>query len=78
MASEISVTLDDIKAARSAIGKYVGASPCVPSPGLGEVAGCELYLKMENLQRTRGPEAVEAILKAIAAKGYQARSFSFE
>jgi threonine dehydratase len=52
MASEISVTLEDIKAAHKAIGKYIGASPCVPSPGLGEVAGCELYLKMENLQRT--------------------------
>jgi threonine dehydratase len=52
MASEISVTLDDIKAAHGAIGKYIGPSPCIPSPGLGELAGCELYLKMENLQRT--------------------------
>lgn len=52
MANKISVTLDDIKAAHKAIGKYIGASPCVLSPGLGELAGCELYLKMENLQRT--------------------------
>ena len=27
---------------------------------------------------TRGPEVVEAMLKAIAAKGYQARSFAFD
>lgn len=52
MASKISVTLDDIKAAHKAIGQYIGASPCVLSPGLGEVAGCEVFLKMENLQRT--------------------------
>lgn len=52
MTSAISVTLDDIRAARAAIGKYIGASPCVASPVLGEMTGCELYLKMENLQRT--------------------------
>jgi hypothetical protein len=27
---------------------------------------------------TRGPHAVVAMLKAIAAKGYQARSFAFD
>ena len=52
MASEISVTLDDVKAARSAIRKYIGVSPCVQSPGLSTRTGCALYLKMENLQRT--------------------------
>lgn len=52
MASEISVTLDDVKAARSKIGKYIGVSPCVRSSGLSTRTGCELYLKMENLQRT--------------------------
>lgn len=52
MADELSVTANDIKAARVAIGKYISMSPCVLSPGLSEVAGCELYLKMENLQRT--------------------------
>jgi threonine dehydratase len=52
MADDISVQLQDIQAAHAAIGKYIGVSPCVPSPGLSEVAGCELHLKMENLQRT--------------------------
>ncbi|HHP7233932.1 MAG TPA: threonine ammonia-lyase [Desulfobacterales bacterium] len=52
MANEISVTLQDIKAAHDAIGKYIRPSPCVRSSRLSELAGCELYLKMENLQRT--------------------------
>lgn len=52
MSSGIAVTLDDVKAARSAISQYIGMSPCVPSPGLSTLAGCELHVKMENLQRT--------------------------
>lgn len=52
MANDIAVTLDDVKAAHAAIGRYIGVSPCVPSPSLGELAGCALFLKMENLQRT--------------------------
>lgn len=52
MSDNIAVTLEDIKAAHSAIGKYISASPCVRSSGLSELAGCELHLKMENLQRT--------------------------
>jgi threonine dehydratase len=52
MAARLSVTLDDIKAAHAAIGKYIGVSPCTRSQGLGEATGCDLYLKMENLQRT--------------------------
>ena len=34
--------------------------------------------EIELTVETRGPEAVEAMLKAIAAKGYQARSFAFD
>lgn len=52
MANDISVTPNDVKAAHAAIGRHIGVSPCVPSPGLSELAGCELVLKMENLQRT--------------------------
>jgi threonine dehydratase len=52
MANDISVTANDVEAAHAAIGKHIGVSPCVPSPGLSELAGCELVLKMENLQRT--------------------------
>jgi threonine dehydratase len=41
---------------------------------LADVRETEIDLMVE----TRGPEVVEAMLKAIAAKGYQARSFAFD
>jgi threonine dehydratase len=52
MVSQTSVTLDDIKVARSAIRTYIYESPCPLSPRLSTRTGCNLYLKMENLQRT--------------------------
>ena len=52
MASTISVTLNDIKAARTAIRNYVTLSPLNLSPHLSSRTDCKLYLKMENMQRT--------------------------
>jgi threonine dehydratase len=52
MAHTISVTLDDIKCARTAIRDHTSLSPCVRSHSLSARSGCTLYLKMENLQRT--------------------------
>jgi threonine dehydratase len=53
MAAPISVTLNDVKAARNAIRNYVTLSPCTLSPRLSGQTDCKLYLKMENMQRTR-------------------------
>ncbi len=50
MASPISVTLNDVKAARAAIRDYVNLSPCNLSPRLSAGTDCKLHLKMENLQ----------------------------
>jgi threonine dehydratase len=52
MASGISVTLNDVRHAQSAISEYINRSPCVLSPRLSEQTDCRLHLKMENLQRT--------------------------
>jgi threonine dehydratase len=52
MASAMSVTLNDVKAARTAIRNYVNLSPCTLSPLLSGRTDCNLYLKMENMQRT--------------------------
>jgi threonine dehydratase len=52
MVQQFSVTLDDVKEARDRIRNFVNLSPCTPSPRLSEQLGCELFLKMENLQRT--------------------------
>jgi threonine dehydratase len=50
--ASISVTLDDVKNARSKIRDHVNLSPCNRSPRLSDRLDCQLYLKMENLQRT--------------------------
>jgi threonine dehydratase len=50
MASALSVTLNDLRAARSAI-RDVNLSPCTLSPYLSGRTDCKLYLKMENMQR---------------------------
>jgi len=52
MSTPISVTLDDVKEARNRIREFVNLSPCNLSPHLSADLGCQVFLKMENLQRT--------------------------
>ena len=70
MASGISVTLDDVRHAQSAIGEFINRSPCVLSARLSDHTGCMLHLKMENLQRTgayKDRGAMNAVLSLDAA-----------
>ena len=46
------ITLKDIEDARSRIRRDVYMSPCARSETLSRMLGCELYLKLENLQMT--------------------------
>ena len=46
-----SVTLQDVRRAQSAIAHLALKTPILPARSLGELAGCELLLKAENLQR---------------------------
>lgn len=46
-----SVTLEDIRQAQCATGHLVLKTPLLPARSLSELAGCELFLKAENLQR---------------------------
>ena len=48
----MSVTIDDIKTAAGTIAGEVVRTPLVPAPRLGQVLGCELFLKLESLQVT--------------------------
>lgn len=52
MSSQLSVTLNDVKAAQGRIREYVNRSPCNLSSRLSSQFDCKLHLKMENLQRT--------------------------
>jgi threonine dehydratase len=46
------VTLKDVQGARARIRDFIYLSPCQFSATLSESTGCEVYLKLENLQRT--------------------------
>jgi len=48
----MSVTVEDIRKAAEQIAGEVVRTPLVPARRLGEMLGCELYLKLENLQYT--------------------------
>ena len=46
------LTLPDIEAAAQRIAGQVVHTPCLHSRTLSQLAGCEVYLKFENLQFT--------------------------
>ena len=46
------ISLSDIEAARERIRGAVRLTPCILSESLSKQLGCEVYLKLENLQRT--------------------------
>ena len=48
----VSVTVEMIEAARERLGQAIHLSPCQLSHHLSERTGLEVYLKLENLQRT--------------------------
>jgi threonine dehydratase len=58
------VSLADIEAARRCIADGIYHSPCAYSEVLSQLTGCELYLKLENLQMT-GAYKVRGALNKI-------------
>ena len=61
-----SVTLEDVRRARNAIAHLALRTPVFQARSLGRIAGCELLLKAENLQRT-GSFKVRGAANKIAA-----------
>lgn len=61
-----SVTLEDVHRAREVIAHLAIRTPMLPARSLGELAGCELLLKAENLQRA-GSFKVRGAANRIAA-----------
>ena len=52
MGINMKVTFQDIKDAAARIADGIYLSPCPESQPLSQVAGCQVYCKLENLQRT--------------------------
>jgi threonine dehydratase len=49
---ELPVTIGDIRRAATAIGGAVAKTPMVRAAALSEMAGCEVFLKLETLHAT--------------------------
>src|SRR5687768_13137519 len=67
----LKVTLGDIQQARQEIRKYLQPTPLLMNAWLSNALGCELYLKMENMQpigsfKSRG--AISMVSKLSAAE----------
>ncbi len=67
----MSLTLADIQAAASRLAGHVLDTPCVESKTLGQIAGCQVFLKFENLQFTASFKERGALnkLAALVASG---------
>ena len=61
-----SVTLQDVRQARNVIAHLALRTPMLPAHSLGDLAGCDLLLKAENLQRA-GSFKVRGAANRIAA-----------
>ena len=59
----MSITLDDIAAARRTIAGHVLRTPMLPAPRLSELTGARVYVKYENLQVTNSFKERGALTK---------------
>lgn len=70
----MAVTIDDIRAAAESIGGEVIRTPVIPSPRLSDLLGCEIHLKLENLQYTGSFKDRGALYKLKNLEPEQAKS----
>ena len=70
----MSVTAEDIRAAAKVIEGEVIRTPLIAAPRLGELLGCELYLKLENQQRTGSFKDRGALVKLKSLTPAQAKA----
>ncbi len=76
----MTVTLDEVLDAEKRIRPSLPVTPCLESQGLSELAGCQIFCKLENLHRTgsfkeRGAcNALELLSPEQRAKGVVAAS----
>ncbi len=67
------VTAEDVRAAAKILEGEVIRTPLAPAPRLGQVLGCEVYLKLENLQVTGSFKDRGALVKLKSLGEAQAR-----
>jgi threonine dehydratase len=60
------ITIDDIQQARTNIATHIHRTPLIPSRSLSNLSGAEVYLKLENLQKTGSFKVRGAFNKLLA------------
>ncbi len=70
----MSVTIDDIRATAARIAGQVVVTPTVFAAALSDLYGAEIYLKLENLQRTGSFKDRGALAKLLSLDGAQAEA----
>ncbi len=70
----MTVTIDDIRAAAAAIQGEVVRTPVVPAKRLSQELGCEIHLKLENLQFTGSFKDRGALVKLKSLTEAQAKA----
>jgi threonine dehydratase len=69
----VSITLDDIAAARQAIAGHVLRTPMLPAPRLSDLTGARVYVKYENLQVTNSFKERGALTKLASLSAEERR-----
>jgi threonine dehydratase len=72
--NDLPVTIADIRNAAAAIAGAVARTPTVAAPGLSELAGAEIYLKLETLHRTGSFKERGALNKLLTLSPEQRRA----
>ncbi|MDH5557787.1 MAG: pyridoxal-phosphate dependent enzyme, partial [Alphaproteobacteria bacterium] len=70
----MSVSIADIRATAARIADQVVATPTVYSAALSDLYGAEIYLKLENLQRTGSFKDRGALAKLLSLDGARAKA----
>jgi threonine dehydratase len=63
---KVTVTLDDVRAARKVLEGQVLRTPMLPAPNLSALTGAEVYVKYENLQVTNSFKDRGAFVKLVS------------
>jgi threonine dehydratase len=72
--SDLPVTLDDVRRAAKAIAGAVARTPLVRAAALSEIAGCEVFLKLETLQATGAFKERGALNKLLSLSAAERRA----
>ncbi|HEV7997635.1 MAG TPA: threonine ammonia-lyase [Stellaceae bacterium] len=72
--NDLPVTIADIRRAASAIAGAVARTPTIAAPALSEIAGCDIHLKLETLQRTGSFKERGALNKLLTLSPAQRRA----